>query len=114
VSPKALADLLKMIEQAIISNKIAKSLFEEMFDTGKPAEQIVREKGLIQISDETELEKIVDRVLAENPSVVEDWKKGKKQALGFLVGKIMRTTSGKANPTIVNEILERKLIIDPL
>ena len=85
-----------------------------MFDTGKPAEQIVRGKGLIQISDEAELEKIVDRVLTENPSVVEDWKKGKKQAMGFLVGQVMKATSGKANPTIVNEILQRKLIIDPL
>ncbi|MEW5803406.1 MAG: Asp-tRNA(Asn)/Glu-tRNA(Gln) amidotransferase subunit GatB [bacterium] len=110
VSPKALSDLLKMIEQGIINNKIAKPIFEEIFETGKPAEQIVREKGLIQISDEAELEKIIDHILTENPSVVEDWKKGKKQAMGFLVGQVMRATSGKANPALVNEILQRKLM----
>ncbi|MEW6378473.1 MAG: Asp-tRNA(Asn)/Glu-tRNA(Gln) amidotransferase subunit GatB [bacterium] len=112
VGPQALAELLKMIEQGIISNKIAKSLFEEMFDTGKSAEVIVREKGLVQISDENELEKIVDRIMTENPTVVEDWKKGKKQALGFLVGQVMKATSGKANPSMVNEILRKKLTID--
>jgi len=110
VSPTSLSDLLKMIDQGIINNKIAKSLFEEMFDTGKPAGEIVRGKGLIQISDEAELEKIVDRVMTENPSVVEDWKKGKRQAIGFLVGQVMKATSGKANPAIVNEILQRKLL----
>ncbi|MCL6582747.1 MAG: Asp-tRNA(Asn)/Glu-tRNA(Gln) amidotransferase subunit GatB [bacterium] len=114
LSPKALADLLKMVEQGIISNKIAKSLFDEMFDSGKPAELIVRERGLVQISDETELEKIVDSVLAENPLVVEDLKRGKKQALGFLVGQVMKATSGKANPAMVNGILRRKLGVDPL
>jgi len=114
LGPKALADLLKMVEQGIISNKIAKSLFDEMFDSGKPAELIVRERGLVQISDETELEKVVDSVLAENPLVVEDLKRGKKQALGFLVGQVMKATSGKANPAMVNGILRRKLGVDPL
>lgn len=108
LSPKSLTDLLKMIDQCIINNKIAKTIFEEMIDSGQPAEQIVKEKQLIQITDEVELEKIVDRVLAGNPTVMEDWRKGKKQACGFLVGQVMKATSGKANPAIVNKILKSK------
>jgi len=109
LNPKALAGLLKMTDQGIISSKIAKFVFDEMFTTGKSAEQIVQQKGLTQISDEEELEEIIDRVLAENPGVIEEVKKGKNKALGFLVGQVMKLTSGKANPALVNKILKRKL-----
>lgn len=109
LNPKALAGLLKMMDQGIISSKIAKCVFDEMFTTGKSAEQIVQQKGLTQISNEEELEEIIDRVLAENPVVIEEVKKGKNKALGFLVGQVMKLTSGKANPALVNKILKKKL-----
>ena len=111
LSPKALAGLLKIMDQGIISSKIAKSVFDEMFTTGKSAEQIVQQKGLLQISDQKELEEIIDRVLAENPLVIEEVKKGKNKALGFFVGQVMKLTSGKANPALVNKILKKKLYI---
>lgn len=109
VTPEILMGLLKMIDEGIISGKIAKYVFEEMFKTGKSAEQIVKEKNLIQISDQKELEEIIDKIVAENPKVIEDVLSGKKKAMGFLVGKVMKATSGKANPGIVNQILKKKL-----
>jgi len=104
-----LADLLEMIDQGIISGKIAKTVFEEMFISSKSAEQIVRERGLTQISDKEKLEEIIDHVLAENPQVVDDVRQGKGKALGFLVGQVMKASAGKANPAVVHEILKRKL-----
>ncbi|MGA1875328.1 MAG: Asp-tRNA(Asn)/Glu-tRNA(Gln) amidotransferase subunit GatB [bacterium] len=109
ISPKMLADLLEMMDQGIISGKIAKTVFEEMFISSRPAEQIVRERGLIQISDKEKLEEIIDHVLAENPQVVGDIRQGKGKALGFLVGQVMKASAGKANPAVVHEILKRKL-----
>ncbi|MCF6097117.1 Asp-tRNA(Asn)/Glu-tRNA(Gln) amidotransferase subunit GatB [Thermovorax subterraneus] len=107
--PEQLVKMLKMIDNGTISGKIAKEVFREMFDTGRDPEVIVKEKGLIQISDEAELEKIARKVIEENPKSVEDYKKGKEKALGFLVGQIMKETRGKANPQLVNKILKELL-----
>ncbi|MFO7153713.1 MAG: Asp-tRNA(Asn)/Glu-tRNA(Gln) amidotransferase subunit GatB [Caldicoprobacter oshimai] len=109
VTPENLVKLFKLIDSKVISGPIAKTVFEEMFDTGKDPEAIVEEKGLKQITDRDELVKVIKKVLAENPKSVEDYKNGKKKALGFLVGQTMKATKGKANPQLVNEILLEEL-----
>lgn len=109
VTAENLVKLLKLIDSKVISGPIAKIVFEEMFNTGKDPEAIVEEKGLKQITDRDELVKVIKRVLEENPKSVEDYKKGKKKALGFLVGQTMKATRGKANPQLVNEILLEEL-----
>lgn len=109
LKPGQLADMLKLINRGTISGKIAKTIFEEMYKTGKDAEVIVKEKGLVQISDESAIEKAVDEVIAKNPKEVERFKAGEERLLGFFVGQVMKATKGKANPQIVNEILKKKL-----
>jgi aspartyl-tRNA(Asn)/glutamyl-tRNA(Gln) amidotransferase subunit B len=109
ITPVQLADMLKLMDKGTISGKIAKTVFEEMFDSGKEPEQIVKEKGLMQISDEGAIASEVDRVLADNPKVVEDYRAGKEKALGFLVGQVMKATRGKANPDLVNKLLRDKI-----
>lgn len=109
VTPAQLAALLKLIQEGVISGKIAKVVFEEMYQTGKSPEAIIREKGLIQITDQEELGRIVDQVLAENPGPVSDFRGGKEKALTALVGAVMRATKGKANPQLVNDLLREKL-----
>ncbi len=109
VTPKHVVQLLKLMDEGTISGKIAKSVFEEMFETGKLPKIIVEEKGLTQISDEEDIAKIVDLVLGENPSVVDDYKAGKDKAMGFMVGQVMRLTKGRANPGLVNKLLRERL-----
>ena len=93
----------------MISGKIAKTVFDEMGQTGKPAEQIVEEKGLVQITDTDALEDVVLNIISEHPKEVDAYKNGKTKLLGFFVGQVMKETKGKANPKLVNEILRRKL-----
>jgi aspartyl-tRNA(Asn)/glutamyl-tRNA(Gln) amidotransferase subunit B len=107
--PEQLAGMLSMIDKGTISGKIAKEVFRDMFETGKDPEAIVKEKGLVQISDESELEKIAQKVIEENPKSVQDYKNGKEKAMGFLVGQMMKETKGKANPQMVNDILKKLL-----
>lgn len=109
VSPSALTKLLKMIKDGTISGKIGKDVFKEMYREGKSARAIVKDKGLIQISDEAEIAAIIEQVLKGNPEQVAKYKKGKKKLLGFFVGQVMKKTKGKANPRLVNEILKRIL-----
>ena len=109
VSPENLARLLTMIEDGVISGKIAKTVFDEMGQTGKPAEQIVKEKGLVQITDTNELEDVVSNIVSAHPKEVEAYKNGKTKLLGFFVGQVMKETKGKANPKLVNEIIKREL-----
>ncbi len=109
VSPRQLTDMLKLMDRGTISGKIAKTVFEEMFATGKDPEQIVQEKGLVQITDEGAIAAVVEEVLAGNAKVVEDYLKGKDRAFGFLVGQVMKATRGKANPELVNRLLKEKL-----
>lgn len=105
IKPEDLAELIKLIDNNTISSKIAKKVFEEMFETGKEPKQIVEEKGLVQITDEGALKEIVAKVVENNPKSVEDYKAGRDKAIGFLVGQIMKETKGKANPGIVNKML---------
>ena len=112
ISPQALTSLLKLIDSNVISGKIAKTVFDEMAGTGKPPETIVQEKGLVQVSDASEIEKIVQKVLLDNPKEVLDYRNGKEKVFGFFVGQVMRETKGKANPQRVNEILKIQLGMD--
>ncbi len=109
IAPAQLAEMLKLIDNGTISGKIAKTVFAEMFASGKDPEVIIKEKGLVQISDEGELAKIVEEVIANNPKSVEDYHNGKEKAVGFLVGQIMKATRGKANPALVNKLLKEKM-----
>ncbi|HAM39111.1 MAG TPA: Asp-tRNA(Asn)/Glu-tRNA(Gln) amidotransferase GatCAB subunit B [Elusimicrobia bacterium] len=109
ISSDKLAELIKLIADSTISGKIAKTVFEQMYKEGKSALEIVKSQGLIQISDEGAIEKIVDEVITENQKAVAEYKSGKQQAIGALVGAVMKKSKGKANPKLVNEILKRKL-----
>lgn len=111
LEPEQLAEMLKLIDNGTISGKIAKTVFEEMYRTGKSADEVVREKGLTQISDESALEKAVDEVIAKHPAEVERFRGGDEKLIGFFVGQVMKATRGKANPQMVNEILKKKLYI---
>jgi aspartyl-tRNA(Asn)/glutamyl-tRNA(Gln) amidotransferase subunit B len=106
---KGLAELVKLVDDGAISSKQAKDVFAELFETGKEPSVIVKEKGMVQVSDPALIEKAVDKVLSENPNVVADYKSGKQGVIGFLVGKVMKETQGKANPKLVNDILKQKL-----
>jgi len=109
VSSENLAEMIKLISDGTISGKIAKTVFEQMYNTGKSASEIVKEQGLVQISDEKEIEKLVGEAIAENQKAAAEFKAGKQQAIGALVGSVMKKSRGKANPKIVNEILKKKL-----
>lgn len=109
VTPERLVSLLQMVDQGRVSLKVAREIFPELYSSGKTPEQIVQEKGLMQVSDEGALEKIIDEVLTKNPTQMAQFKEGKQQVLGFLVGQVMKASGGKANPGKVNELLKKKL-----
>jgi len=109
VKPQHLVEMLDLIDKGTLSTTMAKTVFEEMFHSGKRAPQVVQEKGLAQISTTTELETIVGQVIAANAQAVADYKQGKETALKFLVGQVMKATKGQANPQMVNELLRRML-----
>ena len=107
ISAVALGDLIKMVNDGKISLSVARNeVFEEMFERGDNPSKIVEKKGLTQVSDTGELEKICKEVVAENPGPIEDYKGGKQNAFGFLVGQVMKKTKGQANPKVVNEVLK--------
>ena len=109
VRPAALAGLLKLIAKGTISGKIAKKVLPEMWSSGKSADDVVKEQGLVQITDTGAIEEIVKSVIAANPQSVADYKAGKKKAIGFLVGQVMKQTKGRANPGVVNQLLTKNL-----
>jgi aspartyl-tRNA(Asn)/glutamyl-tRNA(Gln) amidotransferase subunit B len=109
ITPTHLTELIDLIDKGSINGPAAKAVFEEMFISGKPAGNIVTEKGLIQISDNTEIENIIAQVIAQNSQAVTDFKSGKQQSFTFLVGQIMKATKGRANPSLANKILLEKL-----
>ena len=109
VEPKNIGKLIKLIKANTISSKIAKDVFEILLSENKDPEIIVKEKGLVQITDNSEIEKIVEQVLAENPQSVEDYKAGKSNALKYLVGQSMKLSKGKANPQMINEMILARL-----
>ncbi|MGL5513209.1 MAG: Asp-tRNA(Asn)/Glu-tRNA(Gln) amidotransferase subunit GatB, partial [Sporomusa sp.] len=111
VTPAQLAELIALIAKGTISGKIAKTVFEGMWSSGKAAETIVKEQGLVQISDEGAIVAIVDGVIAANPQSVADFKAGKEKAIGFLVGQVMKQSKGRANPELVNKLLKERLAV---
>ncbi|MAT60023.1 MAG: Asp-tRNA(Asn)/Glu-tRNA(Gln) amidotransferase GatCAB subunit B [Ignavibacteriae bacterium] len=109
LSPENLGKLINLINSNIISGKIAKEVFPEILKSNVDPEIIVKEKGLIQISDTSEIEKAIDEIISQNEKQVEEYKSGKDKVFGFFVGQVMRATKGKANPQIVNDLLKQKL-----
>ena len=109
LTPANLATLINRIDDQTISGKIAKSIFEEMYLNGKTPDEIIESQGLQQISDDGEIEKIINTVIENNPAQVEGYKNGKDKLFGFFVGQVMKETQGKANPQVVNELLKKKL-----
>lgn len=109
ISPENLSMLVKYIDEGLISGKIAKTVFDEMFSTGSAPKSIIEAKGLVQVSDPKAIEAAIDKVLKANPVQLADYKQGKIKMLGFFVGQIMKETGGKANPKLLNELLEKKL-----
>ena len=109
ITPENFAEFTGLIYEGKISSKIAKMVLEEMFKTGADPSHIIEEKGLVQITDESEIEKIVKEIVSRNQKVVEDLKKGKANALQFLIGQVMAATKGKASPRIVNKLLKENL-----
>lgn len=109
VSAEALAKLIQKIDSAEISGKIAKTVFEEMFETSKTPETIIQEKGFAQISDTGQLEAVIQKIIAANAQNVASYKAGKTALLGFFVGQVMKETKGQANPALVNELVKKAL-----
>jgi aspartyl-tRNA(Asn)/glutamyl-tRNA(Gln) amidotransferase subunit B len=109
VKPEQLAELVVMKHKGEISGSIAKTVLAEMFLTGKSADEIVKAKGLMQVSDEGAIAKIIDEIIAKNQTQVQQYKSGKEAVLGFLVGQVMKASGGKANPGKVNELLKKQL-----
>jgi len=109
VRPAGLCALLRLIDDGTISGKIAKAVLEEMFTTGKDPRTVIAEKGLVQITDTSALEIVIDEVIAGHPDTVRDYRNGKTRALGFLVGQVMKLTGGRANPNLVNDLLKKRL-----
>ena len=109
VSPEELGALVRAVEEGRISGKQGKDVLLEMFQTGKGAQAVIEEKGLAQLSDAGEIEKIVADVLASNTQQVEAYRSGKDALFGFFVGQVMKASKGKANPKVVNELLKEKL-----
>ncbi|HEX2585393.1 MAG TPA: Asp-tRNA(Asn)/Glu-tRNA(Gln) amidotransferase subunit GatB [Steroidobacteraceae bacterium] len=109
VNASALAGLLARINDETISGKIAKEVFESMWTDGKTADDVIEVKGLKQITDTSAIEKVIDDVMAANPSQLADYRSGKDKLFGFFVGQVMKITAGKANPAQVNELLKKKL-----
>jgi aspartyl-tRNA(Asn)/glutamyl-tRNA(Gln) amidotransferase subunit B len=111
IRPEHLTDLLRQVERGGLSGSMAKSVFEEMYRTGRGPQEIIEAKGLAQISDDDTLNRAIEQVLAANPKEAEAYRNGKQQLLGFFVGQVMRATQGKANPGKVNELLKKRLAI---
>jgi aspartyl-tRNA(Asn)/glutamyl-tRNA(Gln) amidotransferase subunit B len=109
VPPERLIELLMLVDQGVVSLKVARDIFPDVYASGKSPAQIVQDKGLTQVSDEGALVSIIDEVLKNNPAQVAQFKEGKQQVLGFLVGQVMKASGGKANPGKVNELLKKTL-----
>ncbi|MBN6205319.1 Asp-tRNA(Asn)/Glu-tRNA(Gln) amidotransferase subunit GatB [Ralstonia pickettii] len=109
ITPEALAKMIQLIEDGTISSKIAKKVFAELVEKGGDPEKIVKDKGLVQLSDPVKLKEIINQILDENEQSIIDFKNGKDRALGYLVGQTMKATKGQANPPMVNKILNEEL-----
>ncbi|PYV43654.1 MAG: Asp-tRNA(Asn)/Glu-tRNA(Gln) amidotransferase GatCAB subunit B [Acidobacteria bacterium] len=109
VKPREIAALIGLIDRGEISGKMAKEVFETMFREAKSPHQVIQERGLKQITDSTEIEKVIREIIANNPNAYEQYRTGKKATFGFFVGQVMKATKGQANPQLVNELLKSLL-----
>ncbi len=109
IPPQHLGEMVKLMREGVISVRIAKELLKEMFATRKSPKQIVEEQGLVQITDESELRRIIDEIVAANPKAVQEFLSGNEKVLGFFVGQVMRATKGKANPQLANKLVREAL-----
>src|SRR5439155_25563963 len=107
--PAELGALVRLIDEGKISGKQGKDVLVEMFSSGKPAAAIVEERGLVQVSDTGEIDRVIDEVIAANPNQLAQYRSGKEALFGFFVGQVMKASKGKANPKVVNERLREKL-----
>jgi aspartyl-tRNA(Asn)/glutamyl-tRNA(Gln) amidotransferase subunit B len=107
--PRQLGELLHLVKDEVISGKIGKEIFPEVYKQGASPKRYIEEKGLVQISDESAIEGMIDKVLTQFPKEVGEFKAGKEKLLGFFVGQVMKETKGKANPKVLNEVLLRRL-----
>jgi aspartyl-tRNA(Asn)/glutamyl-tRNA(Gln) amidotransferase subunit B len=108
--PHQLGSLLNMVEEGTISGKIAKTVFIDMLQSGKDAEQIVKEKNLVQVSDESQLLALVREIIEQNPTQAEEFRGGKTKVMGYFIGQLMQKTKGKANPKLANQLFTRELL----
>jgi len=109
IKPEWIAELINSINNQTISGKIAKEVFNEMLSSAEPPSEIIKKKGLVQITDENEILKVVIKVLNENQKQVEQYLSGKEKVFAHFVGQVMKETKGKANPSLVNKILKEEL-----
>jgi len=109
ITAGALADMITLIEEGAISGKMAKDVIGDMYQTGKSPQDIIKEKGLVQITDEGELAKTIAAIIEANPNQLKDYRSGKEKLFGFFVGQVMKATQGKANPQMVNDLLKKML-----
>ena len=109
LTPKDLTALIAKVEDNVVSNLVGKEVLTAMLDEGKSADEIIKEKGLAQVSNDSDLLVIIDEVIAQNPAVVEQIKSGKPNAVGFLVGQAMKKSGGRANPKKLNELITRRI-----
>lgn len=109
ISPAELGALIRFIDEGKISGKQGKDVLVEMFASGKSAEAVINERGLVQVSDAGEIDSIIDGVISANPTQLEQYRSGKEALFGFFVGQVMKASKGKANPKVVNERLKEKL-----
>jgi aspartyl-tRNA(Asn)/glutamyl-tRNA(Gln) amidotransferase subunit B len=109
ISAGSLADMINLIEEGTISGKMAKDIVEDMYHTGKPPQDIIREKGLVQITDEGELTETIKAIIDAHPAQLSDYRGGREKLFGFFVGQVMKSTQGKANPQLVNNLLKKML-----
>jgi aspartyl-tRNA(Asn)/glutamyl-tRNA(Gln) amidotransferase subunit B len=109
ITAKSLADMIRLIDEGAISGKMAKDVIDDMYKTGKSPQDIIKEKGLVQITDEGELIKTITAIIEANPNQLKDYRGGKEKLFGFFVGQTMKATQGKANPQLVNDLLKKML-----
>ena len=109
LEPEMLVRLIKLVDEGALSNLAAKALLTEMLNSGRPADELMQEKDLAQVSDRKALDELLDKVIADNPGSVRDYNSGKANALMFLLGQAMRLSKGRANPKLIGEMLKKKL-----
>ena len=109
IAPASLAEMILLIQDGTISGKMAKEVSEEMYRTGKAPEAIIKEKGLVQITDEGALAGTIAEIIGKNPAQVAQYRAGKEKVFGFFVGQVMKATQGKANPQLINDLLKKML-----